>query len=466
MAPIIVPVGRQPPGSPFATGGELPIPVLIDRSGRFMYVGQSVGSFDGSIVVLAIDAATGALSHIPGSPFPNAANSGRVAALALSPDGRFLFTGGSALATYAVNPVTGAPTRIASRSGYYYGLTVDPTGRFLFGSDDTDGFLKGLSIATDGALAPAGQPQKIGSVTQATTAIVSVADLVYVGNAATGDIYCFRINPASGVLTPVAGSPFAAPWMPSASATSANLPPSIEVDAGDNVVASVGAYGGRPPYPWSIASGALPPGSALNATAGIFSGVLNAAGTYSFSVQVADSLGATASATKSITVGGGSVATPVLVVEFYNASLDHYFITYVTDEIAKLDNGTFKGWARTGLAFSAFAANQSGTSAVCRVYIPPGKGDGHFFGRDANECDGTMTKNPTFILESSTFLYLYPPTLGNCAAGQVPVYRVFSNRADANHRYTTDRAVRDQMVNRGWLAEGDGADTVVMCAPS
>ena len=137
-------------------------------------------------------------------------------------------------------------------------------------------------------------------------------------------------------------------------------------------------------------------------------------------MQVADSLGATASAAKSITVLGGGVAAPVTVVEFYNASLDHYFITYVADEIAKLDNGTFKGWARTGLSFNAYATAQSGTSAVCRIYIPPGKGDGHFFGRDANECDGTMTKNPTFILESSAFLYLYPPTLGNCAAGTGP----------------------------------------------
>ena len=454
------------PGSPFATRGSLPVPVVIDRSGRFMYVGQSVGSFDGSIAVFAIDAATGVLSHIPGSPFPDPPNFGRVAALALSPDGRFLFGGSSALATYAVNAVTGVPTRIASRGGYYYGLAADPTGRFLFGVDDTDDLLHGFSIAADGTLAPAGIPQSIGTVTRVTTAIVSVADLVYVGNAATGGLYGFRINPASGALTPVAGSPFASAPRPSAFAASANLPPFIEVDAGDSVVASVGVYGGRPPYTWSIVSGALPPGSALNATTGVFSGVLNAAGTYSFSVQVTDSLGATASATKSINVVGGGVATPVPVVEFYNASLDHYFITYVADEIAKLDNGTFKGWARTGLSFSAFANTQSGTSAVCRIYIPPGKGDGHFFGRDANECDGTMTKNPTFILESSTFLYLYPPTLGNCAAGQVSVYRVFSNRADANHRYTTDRAVRDQMVSKGWLAEGDGSDTVVMCAPS
>jgi len=28
-----------------------------------------------------------------------------------------------------------------------------------------------------------------------------------------------------------------------------------------------------------------------------------------------------------------------------------------------------------------------------------------------------------------------------------------------------DRATRDQMVGKGWLAEGDGPDLVVMCAP-
>jgi len=42
---------------------------------------------------------------------------------------------------------------------------------------------------------------------------------------------------------------------------------------------------------------------------------------------------------------------------------------------------------------------------------------------------------------------------------------VFSNRYDANHRYMTDKATRDQMVAKGWLAEGDGPDLVVMCAP-
>jgi large repetitive protein len=163
------------------------------------------------------------------------------------------------------------------------------------------------------------------------------------------------------------------------------------------------------------------------------------------------------------TSGGG---TKVLAIEYYHAVFDHYFVTWVTAEIANLDTGVTKGWARTGQSFNVFTDAPAGTAAVCRIYIPPGKGDGHFFGRDANECAGTIAKNPTFILESPDFFHLFPPNAGICAAGTVPVYRVFSNRPDANHRYTTSRATRDLMVTKGWLAEGDGPDTVVMCAPA
>ena len=28
-----------------------------------------------------------------------------------------------------------------------------------------------------------------------------------------------------------------------------------------------------------------------------------------------------------------------------------------------------------------------------------------------------------------------------------------------------DKALRDEMVTKGWLAEGDGPELVVMCAP-
>ena len=81
------------------------------------------------------------------------------------------------------------------------------------------------------------------------------------------------------------------------------------------------------------------------------------------------------------------------------------------------------------------------------------------------ECDATGLKNPSFVLEDPQFMQMFLPIAGNCPASTVPIYRVFSNRPDANHRYMTEKAVRDQMVSTGWLAEGDGPDLVVMCAP-
>jgi hypothetical protein len=57
------------------------------------------------------------------------------------------------------------------------------------------------------------------------------------------------------------------------------------------------------------------------------------------------------------------------------------------------------------------------------------------------------------------------PVAGICPGNASNVYCVFCNRPDANHRYMTDRAVRDDMVAKGWLAEGDGPDLAVMCAP-
>jgi len=162
-------------------------------------------------------------------------------------------------------------------------------------------------------------------------------------------------------------------------------------------------------------------------------------------------------------LGAGSSGA-VDVVEFYNASLDHYFITWAQGEIDKLDAGTaIKGWTRTGKTFKTYTTAQAGTSPVCRFYIPPGLGDSHFFGRGTAECDATGAAHPQFTLEDPAFMHAFLPVAGACPARTTPIYRVFSNRADANHRYMTDRAVRDQMVARGWLAEGDGPDLVVMC---
>lgn len=156
---------------------------------------------------------------------------------------------------------------------------------------------------------------------------------------------------------------------------------------------------------------------------------------------------------------------PVTVVEYSNASLDHYFITWHADEIAILDAGVqIRGWVRTGKTFKAYGGPVNGGSPVCRFYIPPAYGDSHFFGRGQQECDETASKFPQFTNEDGHFMYVFLPVAGVCPAGTVAVHRAFSNRADANHRYFTDPAIGAQMAAQHWLLEGDGPDLVVMCA--
>ena len=158
---------------------------------------------------------------------------------------------------------------------------------------------------------------------------------------------------------------------------------------------------------------------------------------------------------------------PVAGVEYYNRTLDHYFLTHVAAEIATLDAGTqIKGWVRTGLSFKVWPAAMVGSSPVCRYYIPPGKGDSHFYGRGSAECEATRAANPTFINEDPPFFHVVLPVAGTCPAGTRNLHRAFSNRADANHRYTIEPTIRDQMVAQGWIAEGDGPNLVAMCVPN
>lgn len=162
-------------------------------------------------------------------------------------------------------------------------------------------------------------------------------------------------------------------------------------------------------------------------------------------------------------LASGSV---VPAVEFYHQGLDHYFLTHVAGEIDKLDAGVaIKGWIRTGQSFNVYQPGTAGTSPVCRFYIPPTDGDSHFYGRGTDECVATGAAHPTFVNEDPEFFKMVLPAAGVCPAGTRNVYRTFSNRPDANHRYLVDRTIRDAMTAKNWLAEGDGPDLVVMCSP-
>jgi hypothetical protein len=158
----------------------------------------------------------------------------------------------------------------------------------------------------------------------------------------------------------------------------------------------------------------------------------------------------------------------VPVVEFYHAARDHYFISAVAAEIADLDRGIHPGWTRTGLTFNARGTAGTGVSPVCRFYLPPAHGDSHFYSASPPECTDVKLRFPTFTYEAPDVFHigLPDPVSGACAAGTMPVYRVWDARADTNHRYTTSISIKSQMLAAGWIAEGYGPDQVIMCAPA
>lgn len=164
---------------------------------------------------------------------------------------------------------------------------------------------------------------------------------------------------------------------------------------------------------------------------------------------------------------GTDTATTIELIEYYHAAFDHYFITGIPDEISKLDAGVFQGWARTGLKFKAFPVNSPNASNVCRFFSTSfDPKSSHFYTPFTTECD-IVKANKDWTFEGLVFSMPIPQLNGACAAGTVPVYRLYNDGQGAapNHRYTTDLAVRAQMIGKGWIPEGYGDIGVIMCSP-
>jgi len=149
-------------------------------------------------------------------------------------------------------------------------------------------------------------------------------------------------------------------------------------------------------------------------------------------------------------------------VEYYDASLDHYFMTSFANEIAILDAGTkIQGWTRTGESFPTYSATDPAFATVCRFYGTPGLGvNSHFYTAFDSECT-ILETNPDWIFEADAF-YIPTPQNVQCPPSTRPVFRLYNNGLGGtpNHRYTTSWPVVNLMQSKGWILEG-----VTMCTP-
>jgi hypothetical protein len=156
----------------------------------------------------------------------------------------------------------------------------------------------------------------------------------------------------------------------------------------------------------------------------------------------------------------------IAVIEYYHTGFDHYFVTGIPDEIAKLDNGTFAGWVRTGKQFNAYASGTVGTAATCRFFSTSfGPKSSHFYTSSASEC-ATVKANPDWQFEGEVFNVALPAADGSCPSPTLPVYRLYNNGQGGapNHRFVTSLADRQAMLDKGYVAEGAGIG-VGMCTP-
>ena len=202
------------PGSPFAAD-LAPVSIAADPRSKFAYV-ANCGSFCagggenyGVISGYTINATTGALKIIWELRFPPGPGD-YPESMTVDPAGKFAYVSSGSLWGYKINASTLALTAVpGSPFGSGGSPTVDPTGRFVYGGD-TNGMWGYTVSATTGALASiSGSPFGPGTNPQGVV-VDPTGKFAYAKNYGDGTVLGYTINATSGALTPIPGSPFAA----------------------------------------------------------------------------------------------------------------------------------------------------------------------------------------------------------------------------------------------------------------
>jgi 6-phosphogluconolactonase len=219
------------PGSPFAAGNSPMQAVQAAPQGGsalFLYV-SNLNDSAGGISAYAINQLNGELSPIPGSPFPTGAPDSYPgpSAMVVSYDNNFLYVAlaGTAnannqIAAFSINPTTGSLTALpqspfttgndplqmayvpstANAQGFLYTANIQDDTISAFTADDTTGVLTPVSGS------PYASGTSIWGLSQTLTP--SGNFFLYAADPEAEAVNAYTINPNTGALTPLQGSPF------------------------------------------------------------------------------------------------------------------------------------------------------------------------------------------------------------------------------------------------------------------
>gem|GEM_PF-987463 len=235
-------------------------------------------------------------------------------------------TSGSLPTGLSVNPATGAVsgTPTAAGSATFTVRVTDSTSPAQAATQSYTLDIGAPLAITTSALPDVGVNSAYSATVTATGGTTPYTWSVTSGAPPTG----VSLDPATGVLSGTAtaagtftftlhasdaGSPaqtasrsFSVAVYAALGVTTTSLAPAT---AGSAYSVALGVTGGQSPYTWSVISGSLPPGFGLS-TAGELGGTTAAAGTYTFTVQVQDHLGAIATQSLTLTVAAAPSSGP------------------------------------------------------------------------------------------------------------------------------------------------------------
>ena len=207
--------------TPTLDGGTGPDNVVIDSSGKYLFV---TNSFSANVSVFSIDSGSGALTPVPGSPFYANDSPGEILIL---PGTNFVYVTNSRIGTVTafsfssstgvLTPVPGSP--FVSGPGAS-GLAVSNSGQYLYVANSTAlnpgsnavGNISGYNIdSTSGTLTRlAGSPftSAVGSGPSTLVAEPTGRFIFATTPGSAYSIWCFTLDPLTGQLAATPGSPF------------------------------------------------------------------------------------------------------------------------------------------------------------------------------------------------------------------------------------------------------------------
>jgi 6-phosphogluconolactonase (cycloisomerase 2 family) len=183
-----------------------PVALAADPQGRWLFAASVNVSYQSSISVFSIDAATGALTleNVLSMP-PAYVTTG----LTVAPSGKYLYVTNSnphRLSVHSIDQTTGAASAILTEYFVSYPAAVravsTSSGTYVYvAGGSASGYVHWYQVQADGSLADRTQVTGMTDPVSVAIAVNGGGTYLYTANNGTSDISMFTVNTATGALT-------------------------------------------------------------------------------------------------------------------------------------------------------------------------------------------------------------------------------------------------------------------------